>query len=127
MSSDASATEIEFETEDEDDTVNTVYCKVGELVSVRRLAQHSHLKRILPFLPGVIAGIALFGLGHWLLALVMFFIGGVGLGWATGQPLSADELAFRKRLKRTHPTSDWSVNRLQLRLSKMVSRLHQSI
>jgi len=99
MSSDASATEIKFETENEDGTVNTVYCKVGEFVSVRRLAQHSNLKRMLPFLPGVLAGIALFVLGHWILALVMVSIGGVGLGWVTGQPLVADELGLSEEIE----------------------------
>ncbi|MCQ4332714.1 HEAT repeat domain-containing protein [Natronomonas sp. F2-12] len=99
MPSNASATEIELETEDEDGTVNTVYCKVGELVSVRRLAQHSNLKRTLPFLPGVIAGIALFFLGHWILALIMAFIGGIGLGWVTGQPLLTDDLGLSEEIE----------------------------
>jgi hypothetical protein len=99
MSSDASATEIEFETEDENGTVSTVYCKVGELVSVRRLAQHSNLKRILPFLPGVLAGITLFVLGHWILAIVLILIGGIGVGWVTGQPLSADELGLSEEIE----------------------------
>jgi hypothetical protein len=99
MSSTASATEIEFETEDEDGTANTVYCKVEELVSVRRLAQHSDLKRMLPFFPGILAGIALFLLGHWILALVMVLFGGIGLGWVAGEPLSTDDLGLSEEIE----------------------------
>lgn len=99
MSPSTSAGELEVEIEAEDGTVKSVFCAVDDFVSVRRLAQHSNLKRTLPFLPGILAGVALFVLGHWLLALATAFIGGVGLGWVVGEPLSTDKLGLSEEIE----------------------------
>ncbi len=81
MSSDAAADEVALEVDGDDGEPTTVYCAVDNLVSVRRLAKHSGDSRMLTFLPGVLAAVALLVLGHWLLAVAMVVVGAGFVGW----------------------------------------------
>jgi hypothetical protein len=88
MSSGATAEELELGVEDDEGNVETVYSKVENVVSVRRLAKHHKDKRMLTVVPGALSALAIFLMGDWLLALAMLIVGAGIVGWNSVESVS---------------------------------------